>query len=381
MRTLTSSCEDPRPPVRRAHRGAGLRRLVTVVLLAVLTAVAGALPASADQAADDVSAAVNAERASAGLGALTRDPALDAAAVAWARQMGTTGTFAHASNAFRQSYARAGWSSCCGENIAAGYSSAGAVMGGWMSSSGHAANILGSYTHIGVGHVSVAGSPYTHYWVQVFASYPFDRSGAEDFVRALYRDLLGRTGSSTEVAGWVDALGRGMSRQEVATAMTQTPEWIESVITRFYQDTLGREPDAAGLAGWVAAARSGMPVAQIAAAFYGSPEYFARVGGDRGVWVRDLYDVLLFRAPDAAGVAHWLGLLEQGTGRDAIAYSFYQSRETGRVRVESLYRTLLGRTGDAAGVAHWTPIVLEQGDLALAAWIASSEEYYLKAGR
>lgn len=51
-----------------------------------------------------------------------------------------------------------------GENIARGYSTAQAVVNGWMNSSGHRANILNAnYTHIGVGYV-----PGGNYWTQMF---------------------------------------------------------------------------------------------------------------------------------------------------------------------------------------------------------------------
>ncbi len=374
---VTAMTQPPRAPMAVA-------RTLVAALVAVLVGVLVAPPASADQPADDVAAQVNAQRAANGLGSLARDPALDAAATAWAQHMAATGTFEHSTNAFRTSYASPGWTSCCGENIAAGYTSASAAMAAWMASSGHRANILGSYTRIGVGHVTVSGSPYGQYWVQVFATYPagtvVTNPADAAFIKALYRDMLGREGSDSEVSGWVAGLARGMSRYQVAMAMATTPEWITTVVTRFYQDTLGRAPDSAGLSGWVSAARSGMPVAQIAAAFYGSDEYRRRSGSDEA-WIRDLYRALLFREPDAAGQAYWLGRLRAGMPAGQIAYAFYQSSETGRVRVEALYQDLLGRAGDAAGVAHWTPIVLKQGDLALAASLASSQEYYLKASR
>lgn len=51
-----------------------------------------------------------------------------------------------------------------GENIARGYSSAQAVVNGWMNSSGHRANILNtSYKQIGVGYVADG-----NYWTQMF---------------------------------------------------------------------------------------------------------------------------------------------------------------------------------------------------------------------
>ena len=54
-----------------------------------------------------------------------------------------------------------------GENVAAGYPSVVAVMGGWMGSSGHRANLLStSYEHVGVGRAASGSGAL--YWTQVF---------------------------------------------------------------------------------------------------------------------------------------------------------------------------------------------------------------------
>lgn len=54
-----------------------------------------------------------------------------------------------------------------GENIAAGYTSAQAVVRGWMNSPGHRQNILNpNFNQIGVGYA--AGGSYRHYWTQMF---------------------------------------------------------------------------------------------------------------------------------------------------------------------------------------------------------------------
>lgn len=56
---------------------------------------------------------------------------------------------------------------CAGENIAAGYTGPTDVMNGWMNSSGHRSNILGSaYSHIGVGYCT--GGDYGQNWTQSF---------------------------------------------------------------------------------------------------------------------------------------------------------------------------------------------------------------------
>lgn len=56
-----------------------------------------------------------------------------------------------------------------GENIAAGYSSAKAVVEGWMNSPGHRANILEpSHKVMGAAMVYSANSDYRYYWAQLF---------------------------------------------------------------------------------------------------------------------------------------------------------------------------------------------------------------------
>ena len=208
-----------------------------------------------------------------------------------------------------------------------------------------------------------------------------DVTKLQALTRTMYRDFLSRDAGAGEVGYWVSRLApRQLSRYELATELSRSDEWIATVITRFYRDTLNREPDAAGLAGWIGAARSGMPVAQIAAAFYASPEYFSTVGrSDQNTWVRDLYVKLLGREPDAAGAAGWVGALQSGMPRDQLASGFYQSPETLRIRVNALYLDLLGRPAEPGSSEGWQAFVQAQGDLVLAAALASSGEYLVKA--
>lgn len=145
-------------------------RALTTLIIATLIAVGFTVPANAASGpAGDVFAMVNQQRAAAGLGPLVTDPVLDNAAWQWANYLAATGQFMHSSSEWRSSMiSGAGWIHS-GENIAAGYTSASAVMAGWMGSAGHRANILNpNYVGVGVGYVS--GGPYGHYWVQIFAA-------------------------------------------------------------------------------------------------------------------------------------------------------------------------------------------------------------------
>ncbi|WP_139224399.1 DUF4214 domain-containing protein [Cellulomonas marina] len=209
------------------------------------------------------------------------------------------------------------------------------------------------------------------------AAPPADSADQAVVVR-LYQDFLDRDPAPAELAGQVARLEAGTAnRFDLAAELSRSDEWISVVVTGFYEDTLHRAPDAGGLAGWTAAARAGLPVAEIAASFYASEEYYRTVaGGDDAAWVTDLYRVLLLREPDAAGLDGWVRALGAGMSRTTLAYGFYQSQETLQVRVEALYQRLLGRSAEPGAMAVWTPVVRDQGDLQLAAFLAGSEEYY-----
>jgi uncharacterized protein YkwD len=72
-------------------------------------------------------------------------------------------------------FATAGYAgrSPLGENIAAGYTTAESVMTGWMASTGHCTNIMGSgFRQLGVGYAFDTTSTYDHYWTQDFGGAP-----------------------------------------------------------------------------------------------------------------------------------------------------------------------------------------------------------------
>jgi uncharacterized protein YkwD len=110
----------------------------------------------------------NAERARAGVPPLTIDRRLSEAAHRHAQWMADTGRLSHTGangSSFFDRITREGYvASTGGENIAQGYRNPREVVAGWMSSSGHRANILNrNFREVGYG---VSGA----YWCVVFAS-------------------------------------------------------------------------------------------------------------------------------------------------------------------------------------------------------------------
>ena len=128
-------------------------------------------PPAGTGVAGQVLSLVNSERAKAGCGAVRSNTALQRAAQGHSADMAANDYFSHTSKdgrTFADRIRAAGYGgSTIGENIAAGQSTASAVMRSWLASSGHRANILNcAFTAMGVGYAK--GGSYGHYWTQDF---------------------------------------------------------------------------------------------------------------------------------------------------------------------------------------------------------------------
>ena len=205
----------------------------------------------------------------------------------------------------------------------------------------------------------------------------------DQFVKAAYQDFLGRQPSPSELSAKTTALVAGsLTKESFLTSMANSDEWLNAIVTKMYVDTLGRQPDAAGLAGWTGFLRNKtFTVADVASRFYASDEYYLyHAGGTPTSWVTTLYQKLLGRSPDAAGLAQWVAYTTSPSwGRTRVAYEFYQSTESRLKRVEALYQVLLGREPDSTGWPFWADVVRSTGDITLAVSLANSEEYWLRA--
>ncbi len=146
------------------------RKLSTLLLALALLVSLGVTAQAADVSGyeQQVVSLVNAERARYSLPALTQRSDLCAYARVKSDDLRTGGYFSHESptygspfsmmRSFGVSYTYAG------ENIAMGYDSPAAVVGAWMNSLSHRANILSaSFTQTGVGYAANGG-----YWTQWF---------------------------------------------------------------------------------------------------------------------------------------------------------------------------------------------------------------------
>jgi len=138
-----------------------MRRPLVIILTATLVVGASALPLAAaegsntpDPAAEqDFLALINSERSSRGLRALSWHTEAASVARAHSHDMANEGELHHNDRLGSQ---MSNWAAL-GENVGVG-PSVSAIHGAFMGSSAHRSNILGNFTHVGLGVVERSGS-------------------------------------------------------------------------------------------------------------------------------------------------------------------------------------------------------------------------------
>ena len=98
---------------------------------------------------------------------------------------------------------------------------------------------------------------------------------------------------------------------------------------RLYQAAFNRAPDAAGLGFWVTQLDHGMSLGQVAASFVASAEFAALYRPDLGNagTVDAFYHNVLHRAPEAEGLAYWVGVLDRGVPLSDVLAAISESAE------------------------------------------------------
>ncbi len=199
------------------------------------------------------------------------------------------------------------------------------------------------------------------------------------YIEAVHELFLGRTATGSEVDRWCRPVRDG-DRLSLTKALSVSDEWAGVQIDGLYRKILDRPADAEGRAYWLQQVARGLRIEDIAAQFYGSPEYFGANGSTNRSYVEALYLDLLERPADDRGRDYWADQLDRRTiTRQRVAAEFYASIESRTDRVDGLFRQILGRAPDPGGRDYWTRQLLTLGDVALAANLAASEEYYRNA--
>ncbi|WP_426754436.1 CAP domain-containing protein [Myxococcus sp. Y35] len=185
---LSAGCGEPEgPPTTPAGEGVVIPPVETQEASGTVTAAAYCDDVATWNAAwtsleDQVLTLVNERRAAGAVcggvamppaPALTNHPSLRCAARKHSKDMGINNFMSHTGSDGSTPWQRMTWAGYsyrnAAENVAAGYSTALAVVNGWMASTGHCNNIMNPVlVHIGIGYYNAPSSSYRHYWTQAF---------------------------------------------------------------------------------------------------------------------------------------------------------------------------------------------------------------------
>src|SRR5262249_3972212 len=100
-----------------------------------------------------------------------------------------------------------------------------------------------------------------------------------DFVKSMYRDVLGRNVDSGGLNYFVSLLNAGTSRAQVVSIIVFSAEHLATTVDGYYQHFLGRHTDAGGQNYWVGQLQAGARDEQIVSLIIGSDEYYLRANG------------------------------------------------------------------------------------------------------
>ncbi len=168
-----------------------------------------------------------------------------------------------------------------------------------------------------------------------------------EFVKLLYKNVLDRAPDSEGLGNWVELLNHGVARTDVVVGFSESGEFQKNTAIgtaafvaanlmpeatgqafRLYQATLDRAPDQEGFNNWAATLSYGRPLGEVAAGFVGSLEFQQTYGSLTNTqFVTLLYNNVLNRAPDLAGLNNWVGLLNNGVDRVGVVIGFSESQE------------------------------------------------------
>lgn len=98
---------------------------------------------------------------------------------------------------------------------------------------------------------------------------------------------------------------------------------------RIYQAAFDRKPDSSGLGFWINALDNGVPLKSVADGFLGSVEFQSIYGSSstNSSFVAALYNNVLHRGGEQAGVEFWTGVLDAGASRADVLAGFSESAE------------------------------------------------------
>lgn len=197
------------------------------------------------------------------------------------------------------------------------------------------------------------------------------------FVVDRYQTVLGRAPETNGLDFHLARLASGgaETRQNFVWAMLFSVEGSRQEVDRAYGDLLHRSADPAGRSYWTQHLQ-GHDVLDLRVLLLSSPEYRNRAGGTDQAWVVALYDDILGRAPEPAGLAYWTGQAGSGVPRPLIAAAVYAGDEALARRTIDYYQEILHRNPTAAERVAGRATIRRSGERGLRAELLASDEAF-----
>ncbi|HUY90417.1 MAG TPA: SdrD B-like domain-containing protein [Pirellulales bacterium] len=208
-----------------------------------------------------------------------------------------------------------------------------------------------------------------------------DPNGA--YINSVYESVLGRAADSASLAYWKGQMANGATRADVARGVWNSTEHRTNELDQYYQTFLGRSPDAAGKAFWLNDFSNSATEEAVVSGFVTSQEYTGNLHPTDSDFIGALYNDIVERPADSAGLAMWTGLLQNGESRLQVATAFINGQESSAQLVDGFFAAFLHRAIDASGRQTWlnmltnNPSSLSTGAIENAAiQILASDEFF-----
>jgi len=167
------------------------------------------------------------------------------------------------------------------------------------------------------------------------------------WVRALYKEVLGRNATPSETASWLTQMENGSATYtSIAEAVVRSNEYNTDLIEGYYQNMLGRAPSSSELAMWVGELNNGVPRANIIQEIVESDEFFAKSGGTVNGFINYAFLDLLGHLPNSQQGSYWLNQASSGVNiRIALPQTilFGAPTEYDELQINQWFLAYLGR--------------------------------------
>jgi hypothetical protein len=159
----------------------------------------------------------------------------------------------------------------------------------------------------------------------------------ERFVAQVFRDLLGRLVTPTELSIYVPQLDRGVSRSAVVRQIEHLPEFWQVEVRQAYQTVFGVGPTTQELANGVKALSHGEKAGELRVHLYASATFFdTRGGGTNAGFVSTFVQDVLHHPPDPVTLARLTGELNHGVSRTDVMLAVLRGTEARVTKVVTL---------------------------------------------